>query len=362
MQCEVISIPQNQLTVTKNYIDSKKERVKHKIYIFSLFFSFSDSHRKIHTIWTNIKRLNFHLTKSEVYGALQCVEKLPAGRYSKEEVRLFSNNTLQLPIALFQDKFFILLKKRGKFLGRGGCKKVWETIMIDLKKHSATIMADLTVNKNLDEAKHEISLMKQIKSPYVMEVSEPVFEYKGKHSSRWGIKSLNDKKIDKLFIPQEKMDGTLMELISKNTLDLKEKIEILYQISLGLTHIHEQQITHNDLMDENVLYKKNNDEWMIKISDFGLARAWDFTKFSQRAPGDLLRFENLILRILFQTWKIDRLNNWSEECQKIAESLLSNHVGVTLSYTIEEPSCKSAEEMTQKFNALKVEYDKFLNK
>lgn len=64
---------------------------------------------------------------------------------------------------------------------------------------------------------------------------------------------------------------TLKELIyNKNKISFKEKYGILYQILLGLYHIHKNNVIHLDLKPENILYDTKTR--LIKIGDFGISR------------------------------------------------------------------------------------------
>jgi serine/threonine protein kinase len=52
-----------------------------------------------------------------------------------------------------------------------------------------------------------------------------------------------------------------------------ELLDILYQCSSGLAHLHERQIAHRDLKPENILIKKrHSDEIHVVLGDFGFAK------------------------------------------------------------------------------------------
>ena len=73
-------------------------------------------------------------------------------------------------------------------------------------------------------------------------------------------------------ILMEKMDGSIDGLKDLNHNTQKD---ILYQILLGLNHIHKRGYIHRDMKPENVLYKVKDGRYYVKISDFGLARPVD---------------------------------------------------------------------------------------
>ncbi|CAB4470176.1 kinase-like protein [Rhizophagus irregularis] len=66
--------------------------------------------------------------------------------------------------------------------------------------------------------------------------------------------------------------GTLRDFLSKrNSMDLKERIRLVTQISEGLSYLHNKlNISHQDLHTKNILVKNGN----IKISDFGKSKCF----------------------------------------------------------------------------------------
>ena len=74
------------------------------------------------------------------------------------------------------------------------------------------------------------------------------------------------------YIVMEYIDGaTLKEYIEeKGELDWKEAVNISIQICLAIKHAHENNIVHRDIKPHNILFTK---EGMIKVTDFGIARA-----------------------------------------------------------------------------------------
>ncbi|MCP4157296.1 MAG: serine/threonine protein kinase [bacterium] len=75
---------------------------------------------------------------------------------------------------------------------------------------------------------------------------------------------------DRLFIAMEFLRGRdLSQLISnKSRIDIKEKLEIIRQICLGLDYAHRHSVFHRDIKPANVLLR---DDGHVKIVDFGLA-------------------------------------------------------------------------------------------
>ena len=74
-----------------------------------------------------------------------------------------------------------------------------------------------------------------------------------------------------IYIATEYMPTDLMQIIhSDNALSEDHIRYILFQILSGLKYMHSANIIHRDLKPSNILI---NDDWEIKICDFGLARA-----------------------------------------------------------------------------------------
>ena len=74
------------------------------------------------------------------------------------------------------------------------------------------------------------------------------------------------------YIVMEYIDGaTLKEYIEeKGELDWTEAVKISIQICLAIEHAHKNNNVHRDIKPHNILFTK---EGMIKVTDFGIARA-----------------------------------------------------------------------------------------
>jgi serine/threonine protein kinase len=73
-----------------------------------------------------------------------------------------------------------------------------------------------------------------------------------------------------LFIAMEYLEGKDLDgiIASKPKMDLREKLEIIRQICLGLDYAHKNNIFHRDIKPANIKILQDN---TIKIMDFGLA-------------------------------------------------------------------------------------------
>ncbi len=82
------------------------------------------------------------------------------------------------------------------------------------------------------------------------------------------------------YIVMEYVEGiTLKQLLKKRVnLTLSEVIDIMLQLTEGMSHAHDSYIIHRDLKPQNIMIK---DDGMIKIMDFGIAMAMNSTQLTQ---------------------------------------------------------------------------------
>ena len=67
---------------------------------------------------------------------------------------------------------------------------------------------------------------------------------------------------------------TNLDKMVDNIRDYTIKVKLLYDIALGLDHLHRKKIIHRDLKPSNILIKQNSVSKQIipKIADFGISR------------------------------------------------------------------------------------------
>ena len=82
------------------------------------------------------------------------------------------------------------------------------------------------------------------------------------------------------YIVMEFIDGiTLKQLLKKRgSLTLSETLDIMSQLTDGMSHAHDSYIIHRDLKPQNIMIK---DDGQIKITDFGIAMALNSTQLTQ---------------------------------------------------------------------------------
>ena len=77
------------------------------------------------------------------------------------------------------------------------------------------------------------------------------------------------------LISNATVDGVL-----KAKMDMSKFCHMVKDICSGMMYIEEQKCVHRDLRTENVLIKKHDDVYIVKIGDFGLSRATNDGNYS----------------------------------------------------------------------------------
>ncbi|KPK68052.1 hypothetical protein AMJ87_12495, partial [candidate division WOR_3 bacterium SM23_60] len=78
---------------------------------------------------------------------------------------------------------------------------------------------------------------------------------------------------NKLVLIIEYIKGTtLRELITDKGIDTDLCVHIIAHVLSALVYAHENNVLHRDLKPENILIMKTEDEYVVKVTDFGLAR------------------------------------------------------------------------------------------
>jgi serine/threonine protein kinase len=145
-------------------------------------------------------------------------------------------------------------------LGRGGMATVWQAEHLTLSAVVAVklINPDATVEAGaLQRFLREARVVAALRSPHIVQV----FDY--------GVDG------ETAYIVMELLEGeSLAKRLSRvGQLGIGETARVVQQVARALGRAHDAGIIHRDLKPENVFVVKNDDEELIKVLDFGLAKA-----------------------------------------------------------------------------------------
>ncbi|CAM4052779.1 protein kinase domain-containing protein [Catellicoccus marimammalium] len=144
-----------------------------------------------------------------------------------------------------------------KFIGEGSYAKVYKYKDKEYNKNFAIKRAKKNINEiELNRFKQEFDIMNKLSSPYILEV----YKYNNNNNE----------------YTMEYVENTLYGYINSHTqkLTFQQRIKLCNQIIEGFSYIHSKGYLHRDISFTNILVKEyDNDLCVIKISDFGLAKA-----------------------------------------------------------------------------------------
>ena len=152
-----------------------------------------------------------------------------------------------------------------KNIGEGGMANVYlaQDTILDRKVAVKVLRGDLASDdKFIRRFQREALSVSNLSHPNIVEVYD-VGEEDGSH-----------------YIVMEYIEGkTLKQLLKKReSLTLTEVIDIMTQLTDGISHAHESYIIHRDIKPQNIMIE---DDGRIKITDFGIAMALNATQLTQ---------------------------------------------------------------------------------
>ena len=150
-------------------------------------------------------------------------------------------------------------------VGEGGMANVYlaHDTILDRNVALKVLRGDLEDNeKFIRRFQREAKSVSDLSHPNIVEVYD-VGEEEGQH-----------------YIVMEYIDGkTLKQLVQKRgALTVAEVIDIMSQITDGLSQAHDAYIIHRDIKPQNIMILDNG---MIKITDFGIAMSMNATQLTQ---------------------------------------------------------------------------------
>ncbi len=157
-------------------------------------------------------------------------------------------------------------------LGQGSQGAVWIADHLALNTHVAVKLIDPELAKREDARerfKREATAAAQLRSAHVVQILDH------------GIDGIQP------FIVMELLDGEdLFERLNKRgRLSLRETSKVITQVCRALARAHAAGIVHRDLKPENVFLCNNDDEEIVKVLDFGVAKVTDPAKATMQKTG-----------------------------------------------------------------------------
>ena len=166
------------------------------------------------------------------------------------------------------DKYLI-----SKLLGKGACGEVFLVFLeadyskqfamkvVDKKSFTSSVIEPSATESGVlrnsaSDVMSEVNILKKLRHPCIIHVQE-VFDFS-----------------DRLYLVLERaMGGELFDRVVKND-GLAEPIAKLffYQMLQAIDYLHNQNVTHRDLKPENILLATDDDQTLIKVTDFGLSK------------------------------------------------------------------------------------------
>ena len=157
-------------------------------------------------------------------------------------------------------------------LGQGSQASVWVAEHLALQTHVAVKLIDPDLAKKDDARerfKREATAAAQLRSAHVVQILDH------------GIDG------NQPFIVMELLDGEdLFERLEKRgRISLRETSKIFTQVARALSRAHAAGIVHRDMKPENVFLVHNDDDEVVKVLDFGVAKVSDPAKRTMQRTG-----------------------------------------------------------------------------
>ncbi|MEZ4301440.1 MAG: serine/threonine-protein kinase [Polyangiaceae bacterium] len=163
-----------------------------------------------------------------------------------------------------------------KTVGVGSQASVWVAEHLALSTQVAVKLIDPDLAKRPDARerfKREATAAAQLRSPHVVQILDH------------GIAQGDDD--DQPFIVMELLDGEdlFQRLEKRHHLSVRETSKIMTQIARALTRAHAAGVVHRDLKPENIFLTHNDDDEIVKVLDFGVAKVRDAAKVTMQKTG-----------------------------------------------------------------------------
>jgi len=154
-------------------------------------------------------------------------------------------------------------------LGSGNFAHVYKAT----KKEGGTKVAVKVIDKakveDMEDVKREVEIMDDIDHPNVIKLYEIYDEPK------------------KMNLVMELVTGGELfdRIVAKGHYTEADAADVIKTLCRALAYLHSKQIVHRDLKPENLLYSTPDDDAVLKVADFGLARVVKGTDMMKTACG-----------------------------------------------------------------------------
>jgi len=154
-------------------------------------------------------------------------------------------------------------------LGEGGFGEVFKTYDTFLDKWVAIKISKVRADFKEIRLKNEVDIVNQLPAHPNVARYEECYTFKtisGEHD---------------FAILQYYESGNLLQVLKKYDLTLSQKYYLLSNLLEGIRFIHSQGIIHRDLKPQNVLIVCRDNNYIPKITDFGISKRLNFAKTTQ---------------------------------------------------------------------------------
>ena len=151
-------------------------------------------------------------------------------------------------------------------IGTGGFGSVYKA---EDNYHHRTVaikIAKVTQGQENIRLSREVEMVKKLPAHPNIAVYEECYTFPG-HDGEYDF-----------GIMQYYEEGSLHEVLKKNVLTFAQKQNILTKTLNGLQFLHNNGIIHRDLKPQNILIVKRGEEYIPKITDFGISKVLDINK------------------------------------------------------------------------------------
>lgn len=154
-------------------------------------------------------------------------------------------------------------------LGEGGFGEVFKTYDTFLDKWVAIKISKVKADFHELRLKNEVELLNKLPAHPNVARYEECYTFKtisGEHD---------------IAVLQYYDAGNLLQVIAKHELTLNQKYYLLSSLLEGIRFIHSQGIIHRDLKPQNVLIVNRDNNYIPKITDFGISKKLNQLKTTQ---------------------------------------------------------------------------------